>query len=1139
MRRRLLLLIVTLIISYSGYAQNSVLQNGQWHKMPIAKNGIYKLTYGFLENAGFPVSDLDPRKFKIYGNSGGMLEQPNSEPRPYGLLENAISVVGENDGSFDPQDFILFYAAGPHDHSYADNSLAYEYNIYSNFNYYFITYADENGLRIQDIDNQGTSFPTISTFNDFEHYEVEQTNLLISGREWYGERFDINAQQSFNFTFEGISPDSEVKVTADVMTQSFQESSFDVSVNGITVGSQSLPSVRDFLNPIVNNPYRYSVKGRPGHKEYSINANQIGSANALEIGLAYNQGGTRRSIGYLNYLEVQVERKLALYNDQTIFRALSSLENSNSTYLIGDINPSVEIWDITNREIPKNQMYSSAGSEARFGAASLTLNEYVVFDPSLVPEPASIAAIENQDLKGLAASEFLIIAHPEFLSEAQRLATHRESNDGMTVNVVTIEQVYNEFSSGKQDVSALRDFAKYHYDRYGTLRYLLLFGKGSYDYKDVLVNNKNFVPVYESYNSLDPLDTYASDDYFGFLEDNEGSWEEAIGGNHTMDIGVGRFPVTTKEEARVMVDKVIRYDSDARSLGPWRNEIVFVADDADGNLHHQQSDDLTLFLEEETTDFNPNKLFLDEFPQVTRGGGQTSPKARKALEDAIEEGALIVNFTGHGGEIGWMQEDVLDLFLIEDLQNRNNLPLFVTATCEFTRQDDPKQASGGELMVTTERGGGIAIVSTSRPVRSSSNFALNKEFFKHVFTRENGNYPRLGDIFRLTKNGSVDLARDSNKVGNRNFALFGDPSLRLAYPENEIVITEILENNVPTDTLRALAQTTIRGEIRSANNSLLSGFSGDLDITVFDKDVPKTTIGQDNPPFRFSERENKLFRGSVSVRNGQFEVNFIVPKNISQSFETGKISMYASDPSKVSDASGSNVEFNIGGTAPNPPIDQTPPDITIFMGDTLEVKRTGISHNTILYAKLSDESGINISGFGISNSITATLDNEETFLLNDFYSSDKDNYKSGWVAFPIDDLEEGEHVIELQAADTYNNMKTERLTFFVADPRSVLISALKNRPNPVTSNTTISFNHNRAGDDLEVNLQIISRMGELVRDINIRVDDSAPIVDLYQWDGSGANNENLTQGIYLYRISVRSLQDGAKGQEFQKLILIK
>ncbi len=1139
MRRILPVLFGIFCLGSSSFSQNSVLSSGDWYKIPVEENGVYRLTYDFLRDAGLPVDDLDPRKLKIYGNSGGMLSQLNAAPESDYLIQNTILVKGEEDSRFDPQDYILFYGFGPHDHSYDEEGrLVFEYNIYADQNYYFITADGEEGLRIQDQPNEGVSFPGISTFNDFRHYEKEETNLLISGREWYGERFELTTTRDFTFTFAGVSSGSDIRLTSDVMAQSFAESSFDVSLNGVSLGSQTVFAVPDFLDPPINNRNRYSIKGRTSTDVFTLPASQLSDPSDLTVQLSYNRNSSGRAVGYLNYLNLEVVRGLQRYGSQTTFRSLQSLENAQSTFRVANMTSSDLIWEVSERETVKNQLFDLNGSTASFGSSTATLREFVSFRPEEVAEPTGITAVANQNIKGIATPELLIITHPEFLSEANRLAGFRQTHDNMTVAVVTTEQVYNEFSSGKQDVSAIRNYTKFLYDKAEGLRYLLLFGKGSYDYKDVQDNNTNFVPIYESYQSLDPLDTYASDDYYGFMEDDEGEWREVNGGNHTLEIGVGRLPVTDRDQATVVVDKIIRYATDTRSLGAWRNETVFVADDGDVNLHHRQANELSLFIDTTFTAYNTNKLFLDAFPQVSRPAGQTSPRARKALEDIVNQGALIVNFTGHGSETAWMQEQVLDLFLIDQWSNRYQLPLFVTATCEFTRHDDPKRASGGERVVTSERGGGIAIVSTSRPVFASSNFALNKAFYNAVFASENGESLRLGDVFRRTKNESVDLAQDIRKVGNRNFALLGDPSLRLAYPEDQVVVTGIQEGGTSTDTLKALAPVKISGEIHNSNDALVSTFNGTLDITVFDDEVSQTTFGQDNPPFTFRSRENRIFKGSASVRNGRFEVEFIVPKNISQQYERGKISLYAHHEGGMKDAHGADITVTIGGTTPDPSVDTAGPEISLFVGDTLTNRITDISHNTTLYAFLEDESGINISGFGTSNSITATLDDDEVFLLNSFYTAKKDTYQQGWVAFPVDDLEQGRHVIRLRAWDTFNNSSEKEIEFFVADPNSLVVSDLKNSPNPVRLNTIFSFKHNRAGDDLEVNLQIMSAMGKVVQDLDFRIPDSTPLVNLFEWDASGTTGQKLLPGIYLYRVTVRSILDGAKGREFQKLILI-
>ena len=614
-----------------------------------------------------------------------------------------------------------------------------------------------------------------------------------------------------------------------------------------------------------------------------------------------------------------------------------------------------------------------------FGSKTYELKEFVAFsktESNIIP--ANIESIANQNLTANTDAEFIIVTHPDFYNEAVRLANFRMQNDGITSKVVRLNQIYNEFSSGRQDPTAIRNYAKYLYDN-GNIKYLLLFGRGSYDYKNVINNNTNFVPVYESKNSLHPLDSYTSDDYYGFMEDEEGQWLEENGGNHTMDIGIGRLPVTTVEIAKGVVDKIINYSSNPSTIGDWRNDVVLVADDGDFNLHQRQADELSVFIDTTFTAFNPNKFYLDAFPQIAKASGESAPAASKALDETVENGALIVNFTGHGGENGWMQEQVLDVVQIEKWDNINRLPLFVTATCEFGRHDDPRRISGGELVVTSAKGGGIAIVSTCRPVSSSSNFALNKAFYEVVYSKENGEYLRLGDIFRLTKNASTNLATDFNKVGNRNFSLLGDPTTRLSYPKKEIVITAINDDISKQDTLKALSQIKLSGEIRSANNQPDTQFNGEVSFVIYDKKIAKTTLGNESAPFSYMTNENAIFRGSSSVTNGQFTLDFIVPKSISYDVGNGKINLYAFDYNSKDDANGSDIKLKIGSSDNSSTNnDVTGPEIKLFIGDSLNSNLNQVSHNTFLFAKLSDESGINISSFGTGNSIIATLEQEIT-----------------------------------------------------------------------------------------------------------------------------------------------------------------
>lgn len=1119
---RLHLFLIFFLISFKAQTQ-SVLSSGDWYKIEIEERGVYKLTFRDLRNAGVPVNSINPQTIKVYTYLAGTLPQANNIDRPYDPFQIPISVRGENDGNFDNDDYVLFYAQSASTYSYQSGSLEYHHNPYDNVNYYFITYGGEQGERIASISSLDGNFPVINSYDDFKYYEREQNNILTSGREWYSERFSTTTNQSYTFDFENIIAGSEVNLSVAVMAQAFQNSSFTVADNNGALGTIEVPSIPNFNNDFG----RYAIKGRDRVQQFTTTAP---SSNQLEFELEY-QKNNDFSIGYLNYLLVETKNDLSFNNSQLHFRSIESTSNTTSKFQLKNADANIKIWDITYPDAPKAINHKLNNGLAEFAVPSESIYDYIAFDESNNNPPISISQISNQNLKSLTDVEFLIISHGDFLSHANRLAAFRQSNDGLISKTVVIDKVYNEFSGGRQDVTAIRDLAKYLYDN-GSLKYLLLFGRGSYDYKNIRSNNTNYVPIYESRNSLEPLDTYASDDYFGFLEEDEGEWLEFDNGAHTLDIGVGRLPVTNQQEAQVVVDKIINYATNPETIGKWRNDIVFVADDEDFNLHQGQADELTVFVDTTYSAFQPYKFYLDNFPQVSKPSGETSPKASAALDDKVNEGALIVNFTGHGGVNGWMQEQVLDIVQIQNWTNYNRLPLFVTATCEFGRHDDPQRISAGELVVTSEKGGGIAIVSTCRPVSSASNFNLNKAFYEVVYTQENGEYLRLGDIFRLTKNNE-----NANSVGNRNFALLGDPTVRLSYPKKQIEIVSINDKSSKTDTLKAQSKVSLGGEIKF-NNQRDQAFNGTVEFVVYDKEVERVTLGNaGNNPFTYKSKENIVFRGSSSVSGGEFTIDFIVPKNISYKIGNGKINMYAYSDN-MEDANGSDISLLIGSSSNTIPSDESGPEILLNMGDTLNTDLSRVSHNTNLIVELQDESGINLSGFGVGNNITATLDDEQTFILNEYYEAKKDSYSEGLIVFPIEGLTKGPHKITVRASDVHNNTSESTISFNVADPNQIVIYEIKNYPNPFSNQTNFAVKHNRAGETLDVVLDIISPLSGLVLSKEIRFENSPSNLEFFQWNGETSNRVKLTPGLYIYQITLRSTRDGAKNTARQKLMLI-
>ena len=1120
-----------LVISLCS-AQTSVLQSGHWYKVAVEKRGVYKIDYNQFKAMGFDLTS-DPRKIRIYGQGGGMLPQKNSDLRPVDLIENSIFVSGESDGVFDKDDYILFFAEGPYKVNYdlGRGMFKYESNLYSIKNFYFITVSPDAGKRVSQSENMQGNFPVIQHFDDYVYHEADEYNELQSGREWFGERYDLVTTYAYRFDVDGVLQNSSIKIVSDVMAQSFNGSSFKLLLNKVPIGEQIVPTISNT---------QYSVKGRHKRDTLVVNANTVSApgSSTQEFQYQYVKAGSGKSVGFVDFLLINFLRELALSGPQTTFTSVASLDNAISQFQVSRVNQNCAIWDVTNSSDIKNQAFSLESEIASFSVSSDVLKEFVVFNAGELTPPERIGEVPNQNLHGISPVNFLIITNPEFKSESDRLASHRQSHNGWSVAVVTPEEIYNEFSSGRQDVTAIRDFVKHMYDKNpGVLKSLLIVGKGSYDYKDRMPNNTNFVPTYESRNSLAPLETYSSDDYYAFLENEEGNWSEAPIENHTLDIGVGRLPVKTIEEAKNVVDKIIAYDVNKKNYGSWRKNIVFVADDgsnSDGftSTHQHQANTMAEAIEDLQGSFDTKKIFLGTYTKTVKPNGEVIPEANKDITSWFDRGSLVINYTGHGSEKLLADERIFTVDDITPLENKY-YPFMVTATCEFGRQDDPAIVSSAELTVIQPNGGAIGLVTTARPVNSPTNFLLNQSFYSALFQREEGKYLPLGEVFRRTKNSSM------SGVSNRNFSLLGDPSLTLALPTNSIVVTG-LQTSTGSDTLKALSLVTVSGEIQDETGTRIESFNGILESTLFDKEVESVTIGKNDPPYKFKERKSALYRGKASIKEGAFEFQFIVPKNIAYDIGEGKLSLYASDVGGERDAGGATSAFKIGGSEKNPPDDDTPPTINAWIGDTTFINGGVANPNTTLVVKLQDESGINISNYGIGNTLVGVLDNDEdqAFVLSDYFQSETDDYTTGWVNYPLKDLVPGKHTITVKAWDTYNNPAQASVDFMVTDGQILIIESLGNSPNPFENETKIFFTHNRSGDDLEALLRIYSITGSEIKSYNFSIPASPYYVELVEINGFQDFGKKLPAGVYLARLAVRSLTNGSKSERVTKLIVV-
>lgn len=1109
------------------YATNSVLATGNWYRFGIQKSGVVKITYSDIQSWGFSLAGVDPKKLRVFGQGGGPLPEANSTDRPDDLLENAIEVVDGGDGSFDANDYILFYALGPE--SWEFNSRYKKFirkaNPYSTTAYYFFTISDQDGKRVS-IGDTPTQSPSksYSNFIDYTSHEVNLYNLIGSGRTWVGEAFDYTTKQEFSTGIVDMVTPSTIRLASSITARSCYSQYFDVSF-----GSTRL--LRQSPSPIsCNSTSLLKIYGTSRLDTTSAKFTSNFDKFTYEY---FSSSGT----GWLNYFEINYERNLKFPGGFMAFRVPSSVKTGQiSRFEISNANSDLRVWDITDVNNAEALTFSLNGSVLNFNAETSELKEFVVFSTSNLLSPIAAGRVENQNLHGMAKVDYIMISYPGFISEANRLADFHRSK-GLTVAVLTPQQIYNEFSSGAQDVTAIRDFFRMLYKRSDSgdhPKYCLMVGDASYDYLDILSNNSNFVPTWETAEYLNPDGSIASDDYFALLDDSEGF----IGDNLTgyIDIGFGRLPVKTLEQTRQMVDKIIGYatPSDSR-MKPWRNMLTVVADDQDNNTHLNQAESLSSFIKTSFNIFNQDKIYFDAYPQISASGGQRYPEVNAAINRKISSGTILINYVGHGGELGWGHERVLEIADITAWRNADALAFFITATCEFSRYDDPTRVSAGEEVILNPLGGGIGLFTTSRVTYSGANDRTNKAFVKWLLTPTNsGRYNTLGETVWKAK---AELgAGDGNTT---RFILLGDPALTLAFPMNKVETTAINGNSVdgPIDTLSALQPVTIEGKVVSETGALLSDFNGTCFVSVYDKESVVNTLGQDYNSIAtsFNVQKNILYNGVAEVKNGLFSVSFIVPYDIAFNFGKGRISYYARNDEI--DANGLFENVIIGGISNDANEDNTPPLITLHMNDE-EFRNGGLTGpNPVLLAKLYDESGINSSGNGIGHDLTAVLDGETStaYILNDFYLADKGTYKSGSLSYQLYNLAEGDHTLKVTAWDVFNNSASKAISFKVGSADQPQSENITCYPNPFYSQCRFDIEHNLAGQTVEVTIDIFDMIGKKIRRIQ---ETQVPVgnhLNPIYFDGENEGGSALGAGLYLYKITLTTT-DGNSVEKTGKLV---
>ena len=1147
------------------------LKSGNFYKIKVDKSGIFKITTKFLRDNGINPSSINPKNFRIYGNGGLMLPEFNQDFRYAALQENAIQVIGEEDGKWDENDYALFYAQGPHGYNLynvnngsgykrnetrlthiSDNSV----NIYENFSYYFINFDKGEGKRVT-LSDIAPSSKVYTRYDDYQFINEEKTNFLNIGRLWVGDAFNANKSVSFT-TKTAIKPTDTVKIKSSVYVKNATNDKITYSINGQNSSSFT-----------VSNSPEIKIKEIP----WETSASNL-SGTTLKIDYTLESSNPLVAY-YLDYAEVQYKQDL-VYNDaQMNFRVFEIPTGSGETFgfTVENATNVEQIWDVSDITNAKKIVNKSSGAQFSFGYTTNSPyfnNEFVAFKNSASFEPLFVEKVDNQDLSGLKNVDYLIVTTRDFTPQAERIANYYRTQKNYHVEVADVKKIYNEFSSGGQDLTAIRDFITKLNTPAGTLKYVLILGDTTFDYRNITTNNKNYIPSYQSDYSENYEASFVTDDYFGMTTPQNTTYIYAI----LPDIPVGRLPAENIAEAKNLVDKTLSYynavPGQSSPFGDWRLKMNFVVDDDNDSKVDNSSnpfmrgafhDVMNLVIAnnfEGNTDkpeYNIKKLYLDAFPGQSTAGGQRFPQVNQAITNAMSN-SLYLYYFGHGGINGWAQERVLTTQEIAAFNNYNNaysrFPFISTITCEFTLWDDHNTSSAGEQLMKLPQGGANSMITSSRAIAVVYGRLFTETFTRNLFKLYNNDFLSVGDAFIAAK---TEYGTDSNHL---KINLLGDPALKLSRPKNLISIDNI--DSPVVGQLRALDFVKITGHVNNQSGAIDNTFNGKVVINIFDKKLAKKTLNNDGnltPVLNYFEEGSPIVKASGTVTNGTFTVEFYMPKDINYTVGDGRILAYADN--NVFDVF-NNKTYKVGDINPNGINDNEVPKVQLYLNNTNFVDGGITDSNPNLLACVTDNTGINSTGSGIGHDITVVLDGEviNTTVLNDFYTPGTGNgcinasfldYQKGSVLYPFQNLKPGNHQLTFKVWDINNNSTTQTLNFVVRDPEAenLVVKKLLNWPNPFTNKTYIQFEHN-CDDVLDVNVQVYTITGKLVRTFSTTVT-STPFLEGYrthrtaiEWDGNDDFGAPVGKGTYIYKVLVKSQnQEKCKGTAslVEKLVILK
>ncbi len=1125
------LLFLSQVVAAQDNAYHSVLREGTWFRISVTQEGVYKLDYATLQSMGMDMSVLNPNQIRMFGNPSGALPEKNGNSRPDDLTEMALYVSGSEDSAFDENDFVLFYAQEPTRWTLNGDKYQRERNYYSDTTYYYLCVdSGIEGLRIGEKASLSIEDATtiVTEFPDFQWHEEELMSPYNIGRNWFGEMLNAQGPElHLDFVFPNLATDKVL--------------SFNASVLGRCKSSAMHYNLRINNNLLVNN----GVIAKYGEHYYGVLANPSGQFflddDTARLTLSTLPEEIKATL-YCDYFEIYAWRYLKRVGNLFPFRLKpSQLDDEKSAIWIQNVGSQHWLWDVSNPLVPVKQLGRLSSDNFVFTINEKVEKRYMMFNPSKALPVISWTAIDNQDLHSITDADMLVITDRSLWQQAMELADFHREKDGMLIEVVDVKEIYNEFSTGTPDPSGIRDFIRMVYHRSaGNLKYVTLFGRASFDYRDIKGSHLNLVPCFEMKEKSNHEISFCTDDFYGLMDDEEG-----YNSTGHIDLGIGRIPVSTTEEAEVAIAKIKHYCDLAATHGDWKTDHLLISDD-DNSEYITNNEEYDTIINRLCPAMNRNKIYCGAYQKVITSSGDRFPQVTDDILDRIGVGLLAMTYTGHGGVVALADERIFGTKEIATLTNYDRMPFVFTATCEFSKYDNPFLVSAGEQLFLNPNGGAIAMLTTCRPTYGINNVKIGRCLARTLYKRDADGKPlRLGDIVREAKANNANFSNESSLPSalslNISHVLFGDPAIRLALPEGQIKTLKINGKTVEENEIElyAMSMVNLEGEITTYTGQIDAQFNGELWLRLYDKKVPMK-VNYDDGSMTVKSYKDVIYKGKASVRNGHFSLSFQVPKDINPDYGAPRFSYYAYDSIRGLEAMGYFDGLVLGSIDPTMIPDNEGPQIHFYWNTPSFTDGDVVESDGVLYANLYDAQGIYHYDFSLGRNImlgsNATEYNNK--VLNDFYEPALDDFRRGRVALPINDLTPGTYNFNLKVWDTQDNASEASLWFVVGEEADIYLAQVRNYPNPFSEETYFTLAHLGDDGDFDLTIEVFDLMGRRVNCITKRVYSVGGAIESVRWDGRDQGGHPLNSGLYTYRLTLTD-ESGYSRSVSQRMVLCR